>query len=52
MKVNTDENPDVAANYGIRSIPTLILFKNGKDVERVTGFNPGQIQEIIKRGVA
>tara|TARA_Y100001954_G_scaffold203894_1_gene224908 strand:+ start:284 stop:604 length:321 start_codon:yes stop_codon:yes gene_type:complete len=31
-KVNIDENPEVPSNYGIMSIPTLILFKNGKSV--------------------
>ncbi|WAP70329.1 thioredoxin [Jiella pelagia] len=29
-KVNIDENPDLAAKYGVRSIPTLLLFKNGE----------------------
>ncbi|MBU0672956.1 MAG: thioredoxin [Candidatus Margulisbacteria bacterium] len=51
-KVNTDENPDVAANYGILGIPTLILFKNGQEVGRVIGFNPGSIQELVKKGMA
>lgn len=37
VKVNTDENQDLAAQYGIRGIPTLILFKDGKPVERVVG---------------
>ena len=51
-KVNTDENPGLPENYGIMSIPTLILFKNGKEVERVTGFNPGLIEGLVKKWVA
>jgi thioredoxin 1 len=39
-KLNVDENKQVAANLGIRSIPTLILFKDGKPVERFTGVKP------------
>lgn len=38
-KVNVDENGETAAKYGIRSIPTVILFKNGEEVERVVGVN-------------
>ena len=36
-KVNVDEAGEVAQNYGIMSIPTFILFKNGQIVEKVTG---------------
>jgi len=52
VKVNTDENPDLLTQYGIMSIPTLILFKNGKEIERVIGFNPGKINEMVSRNVA
>ncbi|MCX6356090.1 MAG: thioredoxin [Candidatus Aureabacteria bacterium] len=36
-KVNVDECPATASSYGIMSIPTLILFKQGKDVQRIVG---------------
>lgn len=40
VKVNTDENPEVASAYGIRSIPTLMIFKDGQRVELVVGAVP------------
>ena len=36
-KVNTDELPDVGARFGIRAIPTLVLFKGGREVSRQSG---------------
>ncbi|MCH2523930.1 MAG: thioredoxin [Dehalococcoidia bacterium] len=38
VKLNTDENPQVSGKYGIRSIPTLLLFKGGENVGQVIGF--------------
>ncbi|HXF51581.1 MAG TPA: thioredoxin [Dehalococcoidia bacterium] len=40
VKLNTDENPTTAARYGIRSIPTLLVFKNGQPVGQIIGFRP------------
>ncbi|HEY1887166.1 MAG TPA: thioredoxin [Roseiarcus sp.] len=39
-KLNVDENPGVASKYGIRSIPTLMVFKGGKQVATKTGAGP------------
>jgi thioredoxin 1 len=40
VKLNTDENPGVASQYGIRSIPTLMIFKGGQRVDMVVGAVP------------
>lgn len=39
-KVNTDENPEIAMKYGIMSIPTIIVFKNGQVASTVIGAGP------------
>ena len=39
-KVNIDESPDAAAAYGVSSIPTMILFVDGKEAARMIGANP------------
>jgi thioredoxin 1 len=36
-KLNVDENPQIAANYGVMSIPTVILFKEGQEITRKIG---------------
>ena len=40
VKINTDENPSVSSQYGIRSIPTLMIFKGGRQVDTVVGAVP------------
>jgi len=42
VKLNTDENPGISSQYGIRSIPTMLIFRNGKQVDRITGALPRQ----------
>ena len=50
LKVNTEENPQVGAQYGIRSIPTMILFKNGQEVDRISGaLSADQIVQWVSR---
>jgi len=48
-KVNIDENSDIAIELGIRSIPTLVLFKNGTPVDRLNGqsINADAIKEML-----
>lgn len=40
MKLDVDENPNLAMNFQVMGVPTLMLFKDGKPVERVTGYQP------------
>ena len=48
-KVNVDEEPALAQAYGISSIPTLIVIKNGKEVKRSVGVIPkAKIEELVK----
>lgn len=44
-KLNVDEQPQIAMNYGIRSIPTLLLFKGGKVADMIIGAVPKQMIE-------
>lgn len=49
-KVNVDENPGIAANYGIRSIPTLLFFTKGQVQEQVVGaVSKQQIVDILDK---
>jgi thioredoxin 1 len=40
VKVNVDENPKLASQYGVMSIPTLMVFKGGQPVDTIIGFRP------------
>lgn len=48
MKLNTDENPEIAGRYQVMSIPTIIFFKNGQPAEKLIGARPKrQFKELI-----
>jgi thioredoxin len=51
-KVDTDRAPEVSARFEIRSIPTLILFKDGQEVERSLGFEPERVRALAQGAVA
>jgi thioredoxin 1 len=52
MKLNVDENQKAAADYGVRSIPTLILFKGGKVLDTLVGLVPKtRLEEFVKKSL-
>jgi thioredoxin 1 len=51
-KVNVDDNPGTPGKYGVRGIPTVILFKDGKVVDQVVGAVPkAQLEALIKKAL-
>jgi len=53
FKLNTDDNVETAAKYGIRSIPTLLMFKGGETVDQIIGFRPkGDLKRVIDKALA
>lgn len=55
-KLNVDENQDIASKYGVMSIPSLLLFNKGSEVDRIVGFAPRPVLkakvEILAKKVA
>ncbi len=53
VKLNTDDNIETASKYGIRSIPTLMVFKGGEVVEQVVGFRPkSELKKSLDKALA
>jgi thioredoxin 1 len=53
VKLNTDDNIGTATKYGIRSIPTIMVFKGGQAVEQVIGFRPkSELKKSLERALA
>jgi len=52
MKLDIDANQAIAGKYGVMSIPTTVLFKDGKEISRQVGFGGKQkFEEIIKKAI-
>ena len=50
VKVDVDENPETASKYGVMSIPTLYVFKDGEVVDKTVGFQPKEaLQELLNK---
>ena len=52
-KLNVDENPATAARFGVSSIPTLLLLKAGREIDRILGVQPkSEIARRVERAIA
>jgi thioredoxin 2 len=51
VKIDTDQAPDLSQKWAIRSIPTVILFKDGKEVGRSVGFEPEKLRAMAEEAV-
>lgn len=50
VKVDIDQSYDLAKKFGIMSVPTMVIFKNGEEQEKIVGLRPKlQIEETIKK---
>ena len=47
VKLDVDENQETAAKFGVMSIPTLLVFKNGEVVDKVVGFQPKEALAVV-----
>jgi len=53
VRMNTDDNFNTASHYGIRAIPTLLVFKGGQAVGQVIGFRPkGDLKKVIDQALS
>lgn len=51
-KLNVDDNPDTTSRFGVMSIPTLIVFKDGQPVDKVIGFQPkDSLKSVLSRHI-
>lgn len=49
VKIDVDENMEIARKYGVMSIPTLVLFKNGQAAQRLVGVRPeDELRELLR----
>lgn len=51
-KLDVDKNQEHASKYGVRSIPTLIMFKDGEQFDLFVGADPGKIKQMVQKALA
>jgi thioredoxin 2 len=52
IKIDTEANPSIGQQFNIRSIPTLAIFKNGNEVERISGaLPPAQLEQLVTKAI-
>ncbi len=51
-KVDIDSNPTIPAKFGVRGIPTILMFKDGEAVDMFVGNSPEKVREMIQRAVS
>lgn len=51
-KVDIDSNPAIPAKFGIRGIPTIMMFKDGEQVDMFVGNSPDKVREMVERAVS
>jgi thioredoxin 1 len=53
MRLNVDDSPNTARQYGVMSIPTLMIFKNGQPVSNIVGFRPKpELSRVLDKALA
>ena len=51
-KVNVDDNPEISEKYGVSSIPTFVLLKDGKEIDRMNGaLTQDELSEVIRKNI-
>ena len=51
-KVNIDKNPNLPVRYGVRSIPALLLFKDGKQIDMLLGNQPNNLRDMLAKSLS
>lgn len=51
-KVDIDQNPGIPTRFGIRGIPTVIMFKDGQQVDMFVGNSPQKVKEMVERAIS
>ncbi|KAK5990916.1 Thioredoxin-like protein 1 [Cladobotryum mycophilum] len=49
VKINNDENQDIAKEYGVSVLPTFLIFRSGKVIEKVQGANPAELKGVLEK---